>query len=261
LREGGLAIDRQRRGEAHLHHSTPMLDIDGALVPLTLRINRRARRLIVRVMHQSGEVVVVAPSRRALKDAVGFAQSQRHWIAARLKEVPPPMPFAPGGRVPVGGAHHTIVHRPAARAGVFLDADLLDGNLICVSGELAHLPRRTEDFLKREARSLMLARTAAHCRSLGLAIPRVVLRDPSTRWGSCSETSGISYSWRLIMAPPHVADYVAAHEVAHLIHMDHSRAFWRLLGAMVPDARGPIGWLASEGRALHRYGARRAHSI
>jgi len=206
-------------------------------------------------MHQTGEVVIVAPSRRALKDAFGFAVSQRSWIAARLKEVPAPAPFQPGGFVPFGGRKHLIVHRPRARSGVYLNADLLDGHMICVSGEAAFLPRRLEDFLKREARALMLARTAAHCRTLGHAMPRVILRDPSTRWGSCSTASGISYSWRLIMAPAYVADYVAAHEVAHLVHMNHSRAFWRLVATLVPDARRAIDWLSTEGRALHRFGA------
>ena len=247
--------------EANLDFGAPVLEIDGALVPLTLRVNRRARRLIVRVMHQSGEVVVVAPSKTALKEALGFAETQRHWIAARLREVPPPVPFQPGGVVPFGGDAHRVSHRPRARSGVFLDADLLDGKLICVSGEIAHLPRRVEDFLKREARSLMLERTAEHCRALGLKVPRVVLRDPATRWGSCSEASGISYSWRLVMAPPAVADYVAAHEVAHLVHMDHSRSFWRLLSTLVPDTRTAINWLAKEGRSLHRYGARPAYSL
>jgi len=253
--------EKDLMSEANLDFGAPVLDVGGALVPLTLRVNRRARRLIVRVMHQSGEVVVVAPSKTALKEALSFAQSQRGWIAARLREVPPPVPFQPGGVVPFGGQAHSISHRPRARAGVFLDADLLDGNLICVSGELAHLPRRIEDFLRREARTLMVARTAVHCRNLGLRVPRVVLRDPATRWGSCSEASGISYSWRLVMAPPAVADYVAAHEVAHLVHMDHSRSFWRLLSTLVPDARAAINWLAKEGRTLHRYGVRPALAL
>jgi len=242
--------------EANLDFGAPVLEIDGVLIPLTLRVNRRARRLIVRVMHQSGEVVVVAPSKTALKDALGFAETQRGWIGARLREVPAPVPFQPGGIVPFGGAAHSICHRPRARSGVFLDNDLIDGKLICVSGELAHLPRRTEDFLKREARALMAARTAEHCKALGVKTPRIVLRDPATRWGSCSEASGISYSWRLVMAPLAVADYVAAHEVAHLVHMDHSRSFWRLLAGLVPEMRAAINWLSSEGRTLHRYGAR-----
>jgi hypothetical protein len=241
--------------EAHLATTGAALDIDGDLVPLKLRVNERARRLIVRVMNQSGEVVVVAPSRRALKEAVDFADSQRDWIAKRLREVPAKAPFRPGALVPFGGRPHLIVHRPRARSGVFVNSDLLDGDMICVSGELGFLPRRIEDFLKREARRLMLARTERHCRTLGLKMPRVVLRDPATRWGSCSRSSGISYSWRLVMAPLRVADYVAAHEVAHLVHMDHARAFWRLVSSLVPDARASIRWLAAEGRLLHRYGA------
>ena len=242
--------------EAHLDNTAPALEIDGALVPLTVRVNRRARRLIVRVMHQSGEVVVVAPSQRALKDAVGFAETQRSWIAAKLKEVQPPVSFFPGGLVPVGGLLHRVVHKPRARSGVVQIYDLLDGPLLCVSGELAFLPRRVEDFLKREARKLMLERTAVNCNKLGLPAPKVTIRDPSTRWGSCSHASGISYSWRLVMAPAFVSNYVAAHEVSHLVHMNHSRAFWRVVASLVPDSRRAIDWLAREGRALHRYSAK-----
>jgi predicted metal-dependent hydrolase len=236
--------------------AAPSLDVEGTSIPLILRVNRRARRLIVRVMHQTGEVVVVAPSRRALKDALRFAETHRGWIAAQLKKVPPLTPFAPGVHVPFAGRPHLIVHRPKARAGVVAEADLIDGPMLCASGELDFVPRRIEDFMKREARRFLVARTAQHCAALGLKAPRVALRDQVTRWGSCSRASGISYSWRLIMAPPEVADSVAAHEVAHLVHMNHSKAFWKLVETLVPNLKDADAWLTNHGRTLHRYGAR-----
>jgi len=228
------------------------LEVAGTRVPVFLRVNPRARRLILRVAQGTREVVVVAPSKRELKDALAFAERQRPWIAARLAEQAPPVEFAPGAEIPILGRRHTIEHRPFARAGAWIEES---GDLrLCVSGGQAHVARRTEDFLKRLARAHLAERTHEHCARLGVAPPKLSIRDPATRWGSCSPASGISFSWRLVLAPPRVLDYVAAHEAAHLVHMNHSKAFWRLLATLVPDVRGPVRWLATDGRDLHRYG-------
>ena len=237
-----------------LLQGSPTLDIGGIRVPLSLRINPRARRLIVRVAQSGGEVVLVAPSRRAMKDALAFAERQKGWIAARLSEQPPPIAFRAGAAVPIHGRPHIIEHAPRERRGVWVEDGFWPA--LCASGEAAHLPRRVEEFLKRRARAQLTELTRAHCTALGLPLPRVALRDPVTRWGSCSHASGISYSWRLVLAPLGIANYVAAHECAHLVHMNHSKAFWRLLATLAPDVRESVRWLANEGRALHRYGGR-----
>lgn len=230
----------------------PALDIEGARVPVRLTINRRARRLIVRVAKAGSEIVVVAPSRRELKDALDFAERQKSWIAARLDEQPPRVDFRPGERIPIHGRLYTIEHRPEVRGGVWIEER--HEPMLCVSGDATHSPRRIEEYLKRQARAHLTERTRAHCEALGVPAPRISIRDPMTRWGSCSHASGISYSWRLVMAPDWIADYVAAHECAHLVHMNHSKAFWRLLGTLVLDVRAAVRWLASDGRELHRYG-------
>jgi hypothetical protein len=218
-----------------------------------LRINPRARRLIVRIAPGGQEIILVVPSRRAVKEGLDFAARQKRWIAARLAEQLPAIGFSPGARVPILGVNHEVRHAPQARAGVWLEAGAPP--LLCVSGVAAHLPRRVTDFLKRRARAHLTERTRAHCLVLGAPMPRIALRDPLTRWGSCSPASGISYSWRLILAPDWVSDYVAAHEAAHLVHMNHSRAFWRLVAALTPNAKSAVRWLARDGRELHRYGA------
>jgi hypothetical protein len=228
------------------------LDVAGARVPVSLRVNPRARRLILRIAQGSAAIVVVAPSRRELKDALAFAVRQKPWIAARLQEQAPPIVFAAGAAVPILGRRHLLHHRPDARCGVWIEE--ASTPLMCVSGQVSHVARRAQDFLKRMARNHLTEHTRAHCLQLGVQLPRIAIRDPATRWGSCSPGSGISYSWRLIMAPTFVLDYVVAHEVAHLVHMNHSKAFWRLATSLVPDVRGPINWLAREGRELHRYG-------
>lgn len=228
------------------------LEVAGARVPVLLRVNPRARRLILRVAQGTREVVIVAPSKRELKDALAFAERQRSWIAARLAEQAPPVEFAPGAEIPILGRLHAIEHRPFARAGAWIEEGVQ--LRLCVSGGHDHVARRTEDFLKRLARTHLAERTREHCARLGVAPPKLSIRDPATRWGSCSPASGISFSWRLVLAPPRVLDYVAAHEAAHLVHMNHSKAFWRLLATLVPDVRGPVRWLATDGRELHRYG-------
>lgn len=241
-------------GLSHNQTTHATLEVEGRQVPLVVQVNRRARRLIVRVRHLTGEVIVVAPNRKSVREALAFAESHKAWIAAQLRAVPQPVPFEPGACIPVGGHWHQVEHCPQARAGVFVDADLLEGHKLCVSGAVEHLPRRVEDYLKRRARQFLSERTALHCAQLGVRVPRISLRDPKTRWGSCSTASGISYSWRLIMAPEFVADYVAAHEAAHLVHMNHSAKFWRLVSTLTPQVKAATDWLSAEGRTLHRYG-------
>jgi predicted metal-dependent hydrolase len=128
------------------------------------------------------------------------------------------------------------------------------GPLICVAGDLSHVPRRVADFLKREARRDLDAAVARHCKALGLAARRITLRDTTSRWGSCSTTGALNFSWRLILAPPFVLDYLAAHEVAHLAHMNHSAMFWRVTRRLFPETDRAEAWLKAHGSGLHRFG-------
>ena len=127
--------------------------------------------------------------------------------------------------LPLRGVDHRIEHRRGARGTVWTEVGRRDARLLCVAGETPHLPRRVRDYLKREAKRDLEAASRAAAQALGVSIKRVSVRDQSSRWGSCSSTGVLSYSWRLILAPPFVLDYLAAHEVAHLIEMNHSRAF------------------------------------
>lgn len=230
------------------------IEIDGRPVPVDVRINRRARRLIVRVDQARGGVIVVAPSRRAVRDAVKFAQGQSGWIADRLKEMPSVIPFAPGAVIPLRGRTHTICHRADAKGGVW--PEVRDEATLIVTGEAQFVARRVGDYLKREARHSLVAETDRLCTELKIKRPPIALRDPVTRWGSCSRRSGLSYSWRLVMAPPHVLSYVVGHEVAHLRHMDHSPAFWALVRDLVGEPSAAVAWLRREGRGLHRFGGK-----
>ena len=231
----------------------PVLEIDGRAVPLRIRMNPRARRLIVRVEPIGGDVVVVAPSARSVKAALSFAESQKTWIARRLAEVPSAVPFEAGAEILVRGIRTIIAHRPDARRGVWLD-DSGEPQIVGVSGDAGFTSRRVHTFLKREARKDLTSSVRQHTNQLNLPYPKVTLRDTVSRWGSCSSRAGLSFSWRLIMAPPFVLDYVAAHEVAHLEHMNHSAAFWAVVETLVGDVREAHTWLEQNGPNLHRYG-------
>jgi hypothetical protein len=127
--------------------------------------------------------------------------------------------------------------------------------LLCVAGEAPHIARRVRDFLKREAKRDLEVASKQATQALGVTHARVSIRDQSSRWGSCSTTGVLSYSWRLILAPPFVLEYLAAHEAAHLVEMNHSRRFWRLVDGICPHMRRAKAWLEAHGSDLHRYGA------
>lgn len=230
------------------------IEIDGELVPVTVRTNPRARRLIVRVHPTTGHVAVVAPTKKAIRSALKFAESEKSWIADQRAAVPTPVPFRPGHWAPYRGVFHLIRHAPEMRGGVWPD-DQGMFPLLVVSGRPAHAPRRIQDWLKKQARRELAALVYKHAAVVEAPITRFTLRDPQTRWGSCSSEGVISLSWRLIMAPPFVMDYVAAHEAAHLIHLNHGRRFWRLVDSLVGDADPARQWLEARGTGLHKYGA------
>lgn len=229
-----------------------LLKIDGRAVEVTLRLNPRARRLIVKVHPSTGEVSVVAPSQRALDRAVDFAKGQGPWIARQLARVPKPIALVPGARLPFRGREHAIVH-DEGRGPASQDAQ---DHVIRVGGRLEHVPRRIADFLKREARTVLDERSHECAARIDAKVRRVTVRDTSSRWGSCSSSRSISYCWRLILAPDFVLDYVVAHEVAHLREMNHSPRFWKIVRGLVADIETPQRWLRNNGALLHCYGTK-----
>jgi len=226
---------------------------DGEIYPVRVRRHSQARRYTLRIHAASREVVLTMPPRGSVRQAREFAQKNGAWIATRLRRLPGAMPFAHGTLLPLRGINHRIDHRNGARGTVWIETRA-GMPLLCVAGEAAHLARRIRDYLKREAKHDLEAASRAAAQALGVGIRRVSVRDQSSRWGSCSSTGVLSYSWRLILAPPFVLDYLAVHEVAHLVEMNHSRRFWRLVEKICPDTRRAKAWLDAHGSDLHRYG-------
>lgn len=240
----GIARARVRR---------ELLKIDGRAVPVTVRINPRARRLIVKVHPSTGEVSVVARSAHALNHALDYARDQSDWIAQRLADVPPQVVLEVGALVPFRGEDYRIVQVERGGKPVTVDES---AKLIRVSGRVEHVPRRVLDFFKREARSSLEERVSDHAGRLGIAVRRITVRDTASRWGSCSSSRSLSFSWRLILAPDFVLDYVVAHEVAHLREMNHGTRFWRLVELLVENPERAQRWLNRHGASLHSYAPR-----
>ncbi len=226
---------------------------DKAIYLVRLRRHRQARRYTLRIHAATREVVLTMPPRGTLKEARDFAEKHGGWIAARLGRLPEAAPFCHGSIVPVRGVAHRLVHRRTSRGTVWIEA--IDGErLLCVAGDMPHVDRRVTDFLKREAKADLEAASRRYAEQLGVRARRITVRDQTSRWGSCSTTGVLSYSWRLILAPPFVLDYLAAHEVAHLREMNHSPRFWRLVAGLCPSMLRAKRWLDVHGTDLHRYG-------
>lgn len=231
-----------------------LLRIDGRPIEVTMRLNPRARRLIVKVHPSTGEVTVVAPSKRALDHALEFARGETDWIARRLAHVPKPVVLDLGARLPFRGENYVVGRGDAGPAPVWIDRKV---QMIRVAGHPEHAARRIVDFLKREARKQLDERALEFASRIGAKPKRITVRDTASRWGSCSTTRALSFSWRLILAPPFVLDYVVAHEVAHLRQMNHGPRFWELVRELVGDVDKPQVWLSRNGPLLHRYAPRK----
>lgn len=226
----------------------------GQSFPVRVTRHARARRFSLRLSAKTHEIILTLPARGSLRSAIAFAKSQSAWIAGKVLRAPERVAFADGARIPFRGVEHLIVHRPAPRGVVTPARNGAGEPILAVYGDAAHIHRRVCDFLAREAKRDLAAAVQRHSSALGIEARRIAVKDTVSRWGSCSAAGRLSFSWRLIMAPPYVLDYLAAHETAHLKEMNHSYRFWRIVAGLDPHWREAERWLSREGGALHRYG-------
>jgi predicted metal-dependent hydrolase len=221
---------------------------------IRLRRHRRARRYTLRIHPSDREAILTMPPRGTIAEAKDFAQRHGGWIAARLGRLPKAAPFLPGTLVPLRGVPHRIVHRNGERGTVWTETRDSGDRILCVAGGLEHVERRVHDYLKREARRDLHKAALSYAEALSVRVKRLSIRDQSSRWGSCTSAGSLSFSWRLILAPPFVLDYLAAHEVAHLVEMNHSPRFGRVVARVCPSVDRAKRWLDTCGNDLHRYG-------
>lgn len=226
----------------------------GQSFKVALKRRPTAKRITLRVSHATGEVVLTIPERTDVGLAQKFADSHSAWIASRLAKVPDRVLFEPGALVPLRGMPHRIVHWSSVRGVTRAGRDNGGEPIIAVAGEAAHVARRVRDFLEAEAKRDFAAAVKKHTAQLGVVARRITVRDTKSRWGSCSANGALNFSWRLVMAPPFVLDYLAAHEVAHLRELNHSPRFWKLTYQLCPRTDEAEAWLKTYGSALHRIG-------
>lgn len=219
-------------------HGNPPLEVK-------LRRSARARRLSLRVSRLDGAVTLTLPRGVAEAQGIAFAEERADWVRAQVAQVGPSAEVSIGGMLPFAGVAHEIVrgHGRAVRVA--------DGRIELPA--TATMPGKTlRGFLRARARDALAEASDRHAARLGVSYAALALRDTRSRWGSCSSDRRLMYSWRLVMAPPAVLDYVAAHEVSHLREMNHSAAFWQTVGELMPDYAAHRAWLRTEGDALLR---------
>jgi hypothetical protein len=218
-------------------------------LPVRWRASTRAQRVSMRICPREGAVVITLPPRSGRRAGMALLRQHGAWAMERIAALAPPVEFAPGAELLLGGVPHRIRHEPALRAGTFLDR-----TDIVVSGAAAHLKRRVSDFLRAEAMRRIAIRVTPHAEALGVSPRAIRLKDTRSRWGSCAPNGILAFSWRLVMAPDWVMDYVVAHEVAHLRELNHSTRFWAHVDRLVPNRDAAVEWLRLEGPALLRVG-------
>jgi len=253
--------------------------IKGLDCPVEVRRSPRATRVSLKVSHTKRTAILTLPRRARLEDAGDFLARHLDWLRDQTGKLPQPVALTCGAVIPLRGIAHQVefigpartdgvVSRESAGDGVWQGywadglapgaSPLAPGTgaplpRLRISGERDHAPRRLADWLKGEARADLSERVMHHARALGVSPKRIGVRDQSTRWGSCSCTGSLSFSWRLIFAPGFVLDYVAAHEVAHMREMNHGPRFWRLVKETMPETNAARRWLRDHGAELHRF--------
>lgn len=226
---------------------------EGALLRIALRRRDTARRITLRVSAATGEAVITLPPRMALTTAQRFAASHAGWIAGRLARVPERIPFEPGAEIPIRGENHRLVLRDRRGGPVRLEVE--EGrNILSLACDRPHFARRVREALMRAARDDIDEAVERHAARLGQRPVRITLRDTRSRWGSCTVRGELNFSWRLILAPPMVLDYLVAHEMAHLREMNHSPRFWAVARGLCGHVDAAEAWLKRNGTELHRFG-------
>ncbi|MGL4281537.1 MAG: M48 family metallopeptidase [Albidovulum sp.] len=213
-------------------------------VSVTLRRSARARRFSLRVSRLDGRVTLSIPARASEAEALAFAGDKADWVRSILATAAPRRSIGPGAVVPFEGRALTVT-------AAAVRAVRVEGDLLLVPGDPARMAARIAAFLKLAARQRLQTESERYAAAIGRPIRAITLRDTRSRWGSCTHDGRLMYSWRLIMAPPEVLSYVAAHEVAHLKELNHSSDFWAIVARVMPDYARHRRWLRSHGNDLH----------
>ncbi len=249
-------MNRQRAIDLSSKPRSVRLEDIGA--QLEVRRHPSARRLTLRVSRTRRAVIVTLPLQCDLDEAGSFLNRHIDWVRARLDSLPNHVPFENAAAMPLRGIPHTITFTGSTHARLISVDKRGPRPTIIVPGDKDLAGNRLKRWLFDEAKRDLAASVEKYARPLSLEVKRIAVRDQTSRWGSCSTTGALSFSWRLILAPQFVLDYVAAHEVAHLIEMNHGPRFWALVKKICPEFESAKQWLQVLGPDLHRYGPGRS---
>ena len=205
--------------------------------------------MAVRILPGVGQAELVLPRRLSRRKGLAFLREKAEWLEERLAKYEEPVPFQDGAEIPLLGRFLRIDHSDAGRADV-----RVDGNALLVACPKARISRSVTDWYRREAGCEIASLAKQKSAMLGRHYGRLSVRDTTTRWGSCSSSGDLSFSWRIIMAPEIAFDYLVAHEVAHLAEMNHSARFWTIVENLSEDCEKGRNWFRYNGHELHRYG-------
>lgn len=226
------------------------LEVGNRALPLTIKENSRATRITLRIEPGGRALNLTVPAGLRNSEIEEFLERHQGWLLTKLSKFSTDNPIRSGGFVPIRGVQHRIDHTGTLRG--LTEIAMVDGvPVVRVSGLEDHLGRRVATFLKKEARRDMELLAFRHAASIRKPVASVTLKDTRSRWGSCSWDGNLSFSWRIVMAPPLVIDYLAAHEVAHLKEMNHGPKFWALCHQLCPRMEEARKWLKQNGSQLH----------
>jgi len=268
----------QSQSSTALQHGEE-IDLENFDIPVKFRRHPKARRLTLRVSTTNRSAIITAPPFCSDHETLKFLESNKSWLYKQFEKIPHAIPFASNHTIPLRGIPHKINFAGPVRGKgvVWIEEGLKDTShsahnehegvltrstqnedhcsVIQVSGNPQFAPRRLRSWLINQARKDLYKYSLWHANNLDVKFKKIMIKDQQSRWGSCSTKGILSYSWRLILSPPEVLEYVAAHEVAHLLEMNHGPNFWALVHQTMPNYETPKKWLRDHGTNLHRYGA------
>ena len=222
------------------------IDIDDLQIEVVR--NRRQRTLRLKINPKTGQPQISIPWLCPIFMAKSFVQKHLIWIKKNIEQTPQKKTFAPQMKISLLGRELTLIHAPTSKRGTHIE-----GETLIVGGEIDFFHRRVKDFIKTELKNYIADKARTFAATQNKKVKSVTVRDTFSRWGSCSSTGGLSFSWRLALAPTFVLDYVIAHEVAHLAHMNHSVFFWQTVKQMYPQTTHAKRWLTENGKNLNAF--------
>lgn len=226
------------------------LQVGEELLPLVIKRHKLAKRICLRYDPTGHSINLTLPRHARMSEGLHFLTLKTQWLMTTLQEMPIKKQIKPGVVIPLFGERVRIKHDESLRCAWKLEDDVLT-----VSGKREHFERRVMDAIRKMAKKHITDLAHYQSRRIGRVVRRVSVRDTRSRWGSCSSVGNLSFSWRLIFAPYEVFEYVVAHEVSHLRHMNHGERFWQLCEFLCPNYEVAKEWLRVHGKELYRFNA------